>query len=198
MHLGLKNRPFEPHNLIPVPGNPVPVFQMAPRLKLLMSSGSKKNEPRYTCLSEAKASHSQRMWAKVSSAVPHLLHKRLLASPIKWRCLLRVLCPVRGPVTTLVYVLLKDNSLILAVWMGPKSTLKLVSEHYQDLATLPNDGYPSRFLFFFLYSAYYRPPRMGQIQQTFEKKHLLQACQRFHFLILQQAKGPKTAPQCAR
>jgi len=132
---------------------PLPEFQMAPRLKLLMSSGSKKKEPRYICLSEAKASHSQRMWAKVSSAAPHLLHKGLLVSPIKWRCLLRVLCPIRRPVTTLVYVLLKDNSLILAVALGPKSILKLVSEHYQDLATLPNDGYPPSFLFFFLYSA---------------------------------------------
>jgi len=38
---------------------------MAPRLKLLMSSGSRKKEPRYACLSEARASHSQRMWAEV-------------------------------------------------------------------------------------------------------------------------------------
>jgi hypothetical protein len=29
-----------------------------------MSTGSKKKEPRYTCLSEAKASHSKRMWAE--------------------------------------------------------------------------------------------------------------------------------------
>jgi hypothetical protein len=34
-----------------------------------MSSGSKKKESRYTCLSEAKASHSQRMWAEVSSTL---------------------------------------------------------------------------------------------------------------------------------
>ena len=56
-------------------------FQMAPRLILLMSSGSKKKEPRYACLSEAKASHSQRMWAKVSSSAPHLLHNGLSSSP---------------------------------------------------------------------------------------------------------------------
>jgi hypothetical protein len=30
-----------------------------------MSSGSKKKEPRYTYLSEAKASYSQRLWAEV-------------------------------------------------------------------------------------------------------------------------------------
>ena len=77
-----------------------------------MSFGSKKKELRYTCLSEAKASHSHRMWAEVSSSTPHLLHKGLLVSPIKWRCLFKVLGPVRRPVTTLDCVLLKDKSLV--------------------------------------------------------------------------------------
>ena len=45
---------------------------MAPTLILLMSSGSNKKEPRYACLSVAKAPHSQRMWAEVSSSAPHL------------------------------------------------------------------------------------------------------------------------------
>ena len=50
-------------------GSPVAFlkFQMAPRLTLLMSSGSKKEEPRYTRLSEARSPHSQRMRAEVSS-----------------------------------------------------------------------------------------------------------------------------------
>jgi hypothetical protein len=110
VHLGLKNGPFVPQNLILVQGSPVPLlkFQMAPSLQLLMSSGSKTKEPTYTCLSEAKATHSQRMWAEVSSSAPHLLHKGLLFSPIKWRSLLRVLCPVGRPTTTLDCVLLKD------------------------------------------------------------------------------------------
>jgi len=116
MHLGLKNGPHVPHNLIPVQGSPIPLLksQMTPRLKLIMSSGSKKKQPRCTCLSEAKDSHSQRMWAKVSSSAPHLLHKGLLVSPIKWRCLLRVLCPARRPVTTLDCILLKDKRLVFA------------------------------------------------------------------------------------
>jgi len=61
MHLGLKNGPFVPHNLILVQGSPAPLlkFQMARWLKLLMSSGSKRKESRYTCLSEAKAAHWQ-------------------------------------------------------------------------------------------------------------------------------------------
>jgi hypothetical protein len=38
-----------------------------------MSSGSKKKEPRYVCLSEAKASHSHRTWTEFSSSIPHFL-----------------------------------------------------------------------------------------------------------------------------
>jgi hypothetical protein len=49
MHLGFKNVPFVPHNLMAVHGGPVPVlkFQMAHRLTQLMFSGSKKKEQRY-------------------------------------------------------------------------------------------------------------------------------------------------------
>jgi hypothetical protein len=44
MHLGLIDGPFVPHNLISAQEIPVPLpkFQMAPRLKILMSSGSMK------------------------------------------------------------------------------------------------------------------------------------------------------------
>jgi hypothetical protein len=49
MHLRLIDRPFVPHNLISTPENPVPLlnFQMAPRLKILMASGSKKGTQIY-------------------------------------------------------------------------------------------------------------------------------------------------------
>jgi len=49
MHRGLINGPVVSHNLISAEGSPVPClrYQMAPRLKLLMSSGPKKKEPRY-------------------------------------------------------------------------------------------------------------------------------------------------------
>jgi hypothetical protein len=49
MDLGLVDRPFVPHNLISAQENPVPLpkFQMAPRLKILMSSGSKKGTQIY-------------------------------------------------------------------------------------------------------------------------------------------------------
>jgi len=112
-----------PFCLISIYGSPVALqkFQMTPRLILLTSTGSKKKEPRYTCLSEAKASHSQRMWAEVSSSVPHLLHSGLSDNPIRWRCLLMVLCPVRRPVAALHCVLLKDRNLALALRQGPEN-----------------------------------------------------------------------------
>ena len=49
MHLGLIDRPFVPHNLISAQQSPVPLpkFQMAPRLKIFMSSGSKEQTQIY-------------------------------------------------------------------------------------------------------------------------------------------------------
>jgi hypothetical protein len=49
MHLGLIDEPFVPHNLISTQERPVPLpkFQMAPRLKILMSTGSKKGTQIY-------------------------------------------------------------------------------------------------------------------------------------------------------
>jgi hypothetical protein len=48
MHLGLIDRPFVPHNLISAQVSPDPIsnLQMAPRLNMLMSSGSKKGTKR--------------------------------------------------------------------------------------------------------------------------------------------------------
>ena len=49
MHLGLIDRPFVPHNLVSTQESPVLLlkFQMAPRLKILMSSRSKKRTQIY-------------------------------------------------------------------------------------------------------------------------------------------------------
>ena len=93
---------------------------MAPTPSTLMSSGSKKKEPRYLCLSEAKASHLHKICTEVSSSVPHFLQVGLLLSPIICRCLLRVLCPVSRPITALVCVLLKDNNQAPVARMGPE------------------------------------------------------------------------------
>jgi hypothetical protein len=46
---------------------------------------------------------------EVSSSEPHFLQLGLLLSPIIYKCLLKVLCPVSRPIT-LDCVLLKDNS----------------------------------------------------------------------------------------
>ena len=69
MHLNLTDGPFVPqidlwesYRFTKVPDGP--------RLILFMSSGSKKEEPRYACLSEARASHLQRMWTEVLSDSP--------------------------------------------------------------------------------------------------------------------------------
>jgi hypothetical protein len=108
---------------------------MIPRPRLLTSSGSKKKEPKRACLSDAKASHSHKMWAEVSSPAPHLLHKGLLVSPIKYRRFLWVLCPVGWPVTTLDCVLLKGRSLVVADGLGPKINFRaclwvLIRDHH--------------------------------------------------------------------
>jgi len=89
---------------------PLPKFQMTPILRFIISSGSIKKEPRCACLSEAKTSHSHKMWTEVSCSVPHFLQVGLLLNPIAYRRLLRLLGTVRRPVTTLECVLLKDNN----------------------------------------------------------------------------------------
>jgi hypothetical protein len=95
-------------------------FQMAPILSFLISSGSKKKEHRYVCLSEAKASHSHKMWTEVSPSAPHFLQVGLLFSPIIYKCLLKVLYPVSRPIKTLGFVLLKDNNQGLVARSGPE------------------------------------------------------------------------------
>jgi hypothetical protein len=119
MHLGLKEQAV----CVPVVSHGSPAallkFQMAPRLMFLMFSGSKKKECKYACLNESRVSHRQRMCTEVLSSAPHFLHSGLSVSLSKWRCLRRVLCSVRSPVTTLDCVLLKDKSLTLVPWQGP-------------------------------------------------------------------------------
>jgi hypothetical protein len=63
---------------------------------------------------------TQRMWAEVSSSAPHFLQSGLSLSPIRWRCLYRVLCLVRSPVTTLDCSLLRDKNLALVPRLGPE------------------------------------------------------------------------------
>ena len=155
----------------------------------LISSGSKKKEPRYVCLSEARASHSHKIWTEVSS-VPHFLQMGLLLSLIMHRCLLKV-CLVSRPTTTLDCVLLKDN-----VACSQRSIPGPVSVYYKDYATVPDAVSSSSISSLFLYSAQ-RPPGRARVQQTTEPNHSLQAHQQFHFLSLWHAQGPNITPQHA-
>jgi hypothetical protein len=121
LHLGLKQALCAPHS-VPDYRSPVPLakFQMAPIPSALISSGSKKKEPRCACISEAKASHLHKMWTEISSSVPYFLQMGLLLSPITYRCLLRVLCPLSRPITTLDCVLLKDSNQAPVVGLRPE------------------------------------------------------------------------------
>jgi len=55
---------------------------MAPTFSFLISSVSKKNEPRYECLSEARTSHAHRTLTEVSSLVSNFLQMGLLPRPM--------------------------------------------------------------------------------------------------------------------
>ena len=92
---------------------------MAPILSFLISSGSKKKGA-HICMSEAKTSQSHKMWTEVSSSVPHFLQMGLLLSPITYKCLLKVLCPLSRPITILDCVLLKDNNQAVVARSGPE------------------------------------------------------------------------------
>ena len=94
---------------------------MAPVINFLISSGSKRKEPRCVCLSKAKTSHSHKMWNEVFSSVLHFLQVGLLLSPIVYKWLLKALFPVSRPVTTLDWGMLKDNNWALAARSGPKT-----------------------------------------------------------------------------
>ena len=104
--------------------SPVPLakFQMTPITRNLMSFGSEKKKHCYVHLCEAKASHSHRMWSEVSYSVPHFLQMGLLLSHniYIYRCLLKVLCPVSRPITTLDCVLLKDSNRAPVARIGPE------------------------------------------------------------------------------
>ena len=109
---------------------------MAPVLSFLIFSQSKKKEPRYVWLSEARVSHPNKMWTEVSSSVPHFLQVGLLLSPIIYRCILKVLCPVSRPITTLDCILLKDSNWAPVARLGPEiSSQACLCVHRLSLCT---------------------------------------------------------------
>jgi hypothetical protein len=85
----------------------LPKFHMAPLISYVISSGSKKKEPRCVCLTEAKSTHSHKLCTEISFSAKHFPQVGLRPSPITYKCLLKVLCPVWRPITTLDCVPLK-------------------------------------------------------------------------------------------
>jgi hypothetical protein len=124
------------------------------------------------------------MWTEVSPSVPHFLQVGLLLSPIIYKCLLKVLCPVSRPITTLDCVLLKDNNQAPVARSGPQ----INSPAYLCVLQGPHDNTRcwfsiQRFIFLFIFFLE-TPTTKAQVQQTAEQNHSLRACQRFHFLSL--------------
>jgi hypothetical protein len=109
---------------------------MAAILSFLISSGSKKKEPRCACLSEAKGHTFTPSLTEVSSTLPIVW---LLHSPNTYKCLLKLLCPLSRPITTLDCVLLKDNNLALLASLGPSLSLcnTRTTPQYQVLVIHP-------------------------------------------------------------
>ena len=164
---------------------------MAPILSFLISSGSKK-EPRYIRLCKAKSSHSHKMWTEVSSSVPHFLQVGLLLSPITHKCLLKVLCPVRRPITTLNWILLKDNNRALVATLGPEINSRAC------LCVLQGPRHNIKCWFsihnlIFLLMFCLETPRKAKFQQIFEQYRLLRSCRLFNFLVIQHVQGPGIA-----
>ena len=113
---------------------------------------------------------------------PRLLHNGLSENPIRWRCLLRVLCPVRRPVTALDCVLLKERNLAV-VALAPRHIPR--PPPYPMLVNQPTSNLSSYIL--------RRDPRPAQVRQTLEQSRLLQAFRLPHYLR-QHDQRPSTVP----
>jgi hypothetical protein len=139
-------------------------------------------------LSEARTSHSHKMWTEVSSSVPHFLQVGLLLSPIIYKCLLKVLCPVNRPITTLDCVLLKDNNRALVARSGQE----ISSRAYICVLQGPSHNTRcwfsiQRFIFLLIFCLERTKKSSAQVEQN----RPLRACRRFHFLELRHAQGPR-------
>jgi len=157
---------------------------MACIFRFIRSSQSKKKEPKYAFLSEAKASHSHRMWTEVSSSVPHFLQVGLVLNPIIYRCLLKVLCPVRRPVTALDCVLLKDSNRVFVAGLGPEISsqaclLVLRGIHHRVKCWLS----AQHFIFLFMLCLK-TPPKDSSGPTNPEQNRLLRSCRRKTMALL--------------
>ena len=142
------------------------------------------------CLSETKASHSQRMWAEVSSAPPHFLHNGLSTSPNMCRCLLRVLsgkktnhCPGLSPV--------EGHEFSLGIQLRSRDKFTRLS--LGTIKALPSGpmlvNYPA------IEFVLYRSPRDPQGRLRSHKALNRATPPRSHYLVSRHAQGPSRAPR---
>jgi hypothetical protein len=96
-----------------------------------------------------------------------LLHNGLFVSPIKWRCLLRVLCPVRRPVTTLDCILLRDRSLALVPRQGPRINYQACLRVLPRLRHCPQCWFVNQRIILF-FSSCLETPNAGSGPTNFE------------------------------
>jgi len=158
---------------------------MAPILSFLISSGSKKKEPRYACPSVSPQPHTRtKCGTEVSSSVPHFLQVALLLSSLYINVLLKVLCPVSRPITTLDCILLKDNNRAPVARSGPEINSRACPCVLQGPRHNTNCWFSIQRFIFLLIFCLETPPRKAQVQQTVEENRPLRACLQFHFLSL--------------
>jgi len=131
--------------------------------------------------------------AEVSSFAPHLLHTGPLVSATKWRYLLRVLCPVRRPITTLDCFRLQDKNLVFVVRLGPTISFRACLCALQWPRHI-NKCWLSTRRFIFLFMFCLQTPKHGWGHTNLEQNQLLRACRWFRFLVPQHVQGPNTAP----
>jgi hypothetical protein len=146
-------------------------------------------------MSETKASHSHKMWTASSSA-PYFLQVRLLLSLIICKYFLKVLCPVRRPITTLNCVLLKDSNWALVARSGPE----INSRTY--LCVLQRTRHNTRcwfsiqpFIFPLIFSL--ETPKKGSDPTNRWTEPSLASLSAISFLALRHAQRHNTAPQFA-
>ena len=124
------------------------------------------------------------------------IHTGLLLSPIIYRCLLKVLCPVSRPITTLECVLLKDNNRTLVARSGPEINFQA------SLCVLQGPRHNARCCFSIQHSIFLltlcleTPKKCSGLTNRWTEPS--QACWQFHFLTLWHAQGPQYSPKACR
>jgi hypothetical protein len=139
-------------------------FQMAPMPSSLISSGQRSRSPGMRASVRLKPhTHTEcglRFPSQyhISYIIPlhyiiHYIHKTTLHNPMMCKSLLKVLCPVNRPITTLDCVHLKDICRAPIAGSGPEINSRACLVYCRGHATMPDAGSSASVSSFFLYSA---------------------------------------------